>query len=84
VSIADYAHHNEEAAIVWWHEEGKPIRDHDYDYEPQDVGAADSFAEECAEMETDALRALLEDADYCARWPKAVKVIEFELAERDE
>lgn len=30
--IADYAHWNEDAEYMWWHEEGK----HEHEYEPPD------------------------------------------------
>jgi hypothetical protein len=44
MSRADYAHHNEEADYVWWHEEGKHVAEpsepddyyDDYGYEPDE------------------------------------------------
>jgi hypothetical protein len=34
MSLADYAHHNEDAAFMWWHEEGK--HPHEPEYDPDD------------------------------------------------
>ena len=35
MALSDYSHHNEEASIVWWQEEGRhpdePVEREDYD-----------------------------------------------------
>lgn len=83
--LADYAHWNEEAGRVWWEEEGRhPYNELVVDEEPILSDAADAFAEDCAEWETEALWRMLHDEDYQARWPKTRPIIEWELRERGE
>jgi hypothetical protein len=82
MSRSDYAHWNEEADRVWWEEEGRHAGEPEYDpddYGDRGHGALDAFAEECGEMDTGDLLAMLADTGYCARWPAAVQVIENEL-----
>lgn len=54
MSRSDYAHHNEEQDIVWWHEEGKhsihvdhydPELDDDYEREAKEDDAEDETEE---------------------------------------
>jgi hypothetical protein len=85
MSRADYAHWNEEATRVWWEEEGRhaeePRDDYYYD-DPLESSAADAFAEELGETTTDDLAEMLADREYLNRWPKAEKLIRYELTTR--
>jgi hypothetical protein len=84
--ISDYAHHNEEAARIWWEEEGKhpdePRCDEDDFDRERDYDAADAFAEELADKSTEELRDMLSDEEYLARWPKTRPLILAELEDR--
>jgi len=86
MSLSDYAHWNEDAERIWWEEEGR----HDpCDHIPEDYGddwfdagsveAEEAYAEELGEYSDDQLIELIVDADYRARWPKAVPLIEWEI-----
>lgn len=80
--LADYAHWNEDAQRMWWEEEGRHAETDARDWENEQLGAADAFAEELAEYDTEQLEALMLDVEYHARWPKAKKLIEWELKHR--
>jgi hypothetical protein len=54
------------------------------DREGQNFGAADAFAEECAERDTPWLIATLCDADRRRRYPLEVNIVTAELASRIE
>jgi len=87
VSREDYAHWNEEADRVWYEEEGKHS---DFDREPSydqaeleaTQGAAEAFAEDLTEYDAHQLVKTICDADYRRRWPKAVHLIDWEMAQR--
>lgn len=83
--LADYSHHNEEAQRIWWEEEGKHAdadREAYFAADSPEMQAADAFAEELGEMDSQALLTMYGDSDYLARWPKAKPLIEWELRER--
>lgn len=83
--LADYAHWNEEAELVWWQEEGRHVEEPDYGDPQEDYdrySAADAFAEELYEHDEEGLRAMLEDKDYLARWPKAERIIKNVMLDR--
>lgn len=80
--LADYAHWNEEAPRIWWEEEGKHYEQDYEDWREEEMSAADAFAEELYEYEIDDLKALLDDRDYLARWPKAERIIKAVLQDR--
>lgn len=49
--LADYAHWNEDAQYMWWHEEGRHVEDEPYDDYDEAYYRAESAAEAAAEEE---------------------------------
>jgi len=83
--LKDYAHWNEDAEYMWWHEEGKHVEEPpapDDDPWSPPMGAADAFSEELGEMDDVDLWDLSQDTEYLKRWPKAKPLIEWELRYR--
>ncbi len=50
MSLADYAHWNENAEYMWWNEEGKHVEEPEYDPDVYLDDRADAYAEEMAEQ----------------------------------
>jgi hypothetical protein len=55
---------------------------YEHDDDDPDLDAADAFVEDCYEKDDEVLVAMLCDADYNTRWPKAAPLIQAVLADR--
>lgn len=87
MSRADYAHWNEDADYMWWHEEGKHETGEEPWIAPEDedyLDARDEYAEEISEYDTAEIKKLLENKEYLKRWPHAEKILKQELEFRNE
>ena len=78
MALADYSHWNEDAAYIWWEEEGKHYDQDFEDWRESEYEAADAFSEELAEYDDEALLEI--SRGYSTLTEK--KCIEWELKER--
>jgi hypothetical protein len=82
--LADYAHWNEDAEFMWWHEEGKHVEEPDYGDPHDDLreyDAEQAYADEIGECDTAELKRMIADHEVSRR---EQNVIEHELRERGE